>query len=1072
LDLDDPERVAHFHPTSKSIQIVRAIVGLESDRAFISTASYGSGKSIAALFSAIAIENRSETLEILNQIRERLEEIDSQTADFIQQRTASGQPGLILAFDGHSKDFVADLRQAVKEGFARINQPLSGKYRRLGNLRSLGSILNFTVEECLDRGIDRIAIIWDEFGRHLEGLIASGRAQELSRLQQLAEIVARLELPATLTLLLHQNFFQYAGSLNQTARSEWKKIEGRFQAISYVDDSREMTDLIATFVEALRGDNMFIGDRSKDVGQRHLKADFFNTFENEKQLANILAKAYPLDPAVLATLPRLAGRIAQNERTVFDFIRSVDLTCPVRLDTLYDYFSPLMRADTGFGGTFKAWLETESALAKVKSDLEETILKSTCLLGIGQSGQRVSCQPENLAAAVSGWRTDSVDIIETTIRDLIDRKLLLYRRHANEVSVWHGADIDLRGRLEEEKQRASSEFDLEEFLTKAYPPPVWKPLTYNSRFAIRRYFPGQYVDAETILKQEFDGPVWQIPNKQDGIVLYVITRNAQEISNLKKKAKSMPDRPGFILAIPSASINVYEPALELFCLLRMQRDTQMIGEDPMVLPELKQMADDACKYLDRLMGRICQPGSEGPLWYDSGNEIPASDLACFRNALSDVTERRFPMTPVIQSEAVVRNQLSRPMVNARKKVLAGIIERSGTEDLGLTGTTPDASMYRTVLKHTGLYRPDTQGLWGWASLREIDDDNLREVWEVLHRFFTDPKEGKSPEKLFEQFSAPPYGLRQGVIPILFAAAYRAFPSLHALYRGNEYLPDILPGTIEDLCLHPERYHLDVFPLEKGRKIYLQQVTQIFGGEEDPIETDLIRSAYDALCWWRNQLPEVAWNSTRISGTTKRFRVLIKKFQDPVQLLFDDLPKLAAIVSETGDYSAVIDWLYQWKESLEKAGLAYEDEALSKMRQNLSARGAKTATEWAMRIPDAVSGYLDPKDLACLKRLSDTTLSEREQVRSLATIFVGDVPENWRDSTAREFDSKLTETLTRIEDRAVDLGGESAQVILESRLKCVYERLYEALGPEQARSTIERLLRHEENHHGDLRRSAS
>ena len=32
--------------------------------------------------------------------------------------------------------------------------------------------------------------------------------------------------------------------------------------------------------------------------------------------------------------------------------------------TLYDYFAPVMRADTSVGGTYRQWLETESALSE------------------------------------------------------------------------------------------------------------------------------------------------------------------------------------------------------------------------------------------------------------------------------------------------------------------------------------------------------------------------------------------------------------------------------------------------------------------------------------------------------------------------------------------------------------------------------------------------------------------------------------------------------------------------------------------------------------------------------------
>lgn len=1074
-DLEDPSRIAHFHPTGKSVQIIRAILGLESDRAFITTAAYGSGKSLAGLFSAMCLENRPETQAILGQIGHRLTQVDAEAGDFVARRIQSRQQGLVLIFEGFSRDLPGDLRQAIHEGFTRLGKSVSG--RRLGNLRSLDSILRFAAVECQAQNLDRVALVWDEFGHHLEGLISSGQAGELARLQQLAETITRLEIPATLTLLLHQHFFQYAGSLNQSARSEWRKIEGRFRAIHYVDDSRERTELIAAFLQALQGEDLFKADRndSAELARRHREAGFFAAFDTDVQLADTLQQAYPLDPAVLFTLPRLAGRIAQNERTVFDFIRQVATQGQVHLGDLYDYFAPLMRADTGFGGTYKHWIETESALAKAQSETEELILKAACLLGIGLSGQRAACRLQALAVAVAGWHLESLDSIRQSIDALIERKLLLHRRHTDEVAVWHGADVDLRSRLEEEKQRAAVEFDFEQFLAREYPPPVWKPVRYNACHAIRRYFTGRYTDAETLLKQDFDHPVWQIPEGQDGIVIYALVRSRQDIRRLTQKARQMPEMAGRILAIPKTALDVYETALELFCLLRMQQDPQLTGIDPLVEPELKQMVSDVRRHLDLLMQRFCRPGPEGPSWYDSGQPREAGTMTELREALSAIASKRFPKTPVINSEAVVRSSLTRPMVNARKKLLTGILERTGQAHLGISGTTPDASMYRTVLEYTGLYRKGQEEMWRWATPDEVDDANLREVWQILHRFFTEPGQRKAPKDLIDQLTCPPYGIRCGLIPILIAAAYKAFPSLQALYQNDMYLPDILPSTIEDLSTRPQHYRLDVLPFETGVRHYLESLTRLFSGDETlPPEADLIRAVYDALCLWRSRLQEIAWKSTRLPAAAKQFRIAIKRFQDPVGLLFKQLPQLAG--KKPGD-AGLIEQIGYWKTALEQAGRAYETEAVAVAHRLLSKRIldaedeplTRLAATWAARIPDAVATMLKDEAGACFRKLSHPSSGDQELIRSLAIVLTGSAPDTWGEASLRHFERNFEAALVRIEEAVIELGDTAATQLLEDRLRQAYDRLQAIVGPEQARCLIKQLLEHGDNSHGDLRR---
>ena len=88
-------------------------------------------------------------------------------------------------------------------------------------------------------------------------------------------------------------------------------------------------------------------------------------------------------------LPRVAARLAQNERTVFSFLREANLSRSQTLHNLYRYFSEAMEADTGIGGTHRRWLESESALSKAATKEESEIIAATALLGLGTSGERV-----------------------------------------------------------------------------------------------------------------------------------------------------------------------------------------------------------------------------------------------------------------------------------------------------------------------------------------------------------------------------------------------------------------------------------------------------------------------------------------------------------------------------------------------------------------------------------------------------------------------------------------------------------------------------------------------------------
>ena len=190
---------------------------------------------------------------------------------------------------------------------------------------ALANVLAALHEKAADSGCDQVVLLWDEFGRHLESLLREGRASALADIQVLAEFVSRTrKVPATMGLFLHQSLLQYAGGMTQSVRSEWTKIEGRFKTLQYVDDSKEIYRLIAEVVASERGEaTLSVADARKAAGACRKHGLF-----GEATLAEIqgmLRNAFPLEPATLYLLPRLAARVAQNERTLFSFLYAADM---------------------------------------------------------------------------------------------------------------------------------------------------------------------------------------------------------------------------------------------------------------------------------------------------------------------------------------------------------------------------------------------------------------------------------------------------------------------------------------------------------------------------------------------------------------------------------------------------------------------------------------------------------------------------------------------------------------------------------------------------------------------------
>lgn len=1075
-DANEPERIGHYRPTTKCVLLLKAILGHDDDRAFFVVAPYGSGKSLTATYLLHLIENRTDSSRTLLRIEKKLVRVSPELGDFAaRRRKYRKHHGIVLALHGSCPSLAQSIKQAALLSMDRLKLGRQARSVESMPADDIGQAIEILAE--LQRKLptsvcDRIAIVWDEFGRHVEALVSEGRGAALSEIQLLAEFVNRCRgLPMTLSLILHQGLLQYASSMPQSVRAEWMKIEGRFRTIQYVDDSKEIYRLVAEVAESRQRTEAV----SKEAVSRAVKAcrklDLFRDF-TASELGKLLHQAYPIEAATLYLLPRVSARVAQNERTLFSFLYDVDLTQPVSPAMLYDYFATAMRSDTAIGGTHRQWLETESAISKAADDEDAVLaLKTASLLGLGTSGERSRTGHGLLLFALAGYRPGKT--VEHTVSRLIERKLLLHRRHNDEVSVWHGTDLDLRSRLDEAKRHNLEAFNLLAFLAKEAKPPAWKPVEYNDDFCVRRYLTGEYQSIRHFESYvNFDLILDNFPVDSDGKIVYLIAETTEQLREAEAIAREKLSHDRLVVAIPREPLPLHDAALEVACLSRMQLDPELVESDPLALAEMQQMTDDARDHLQRLVDRLIGPSPTGPRWFYRGKEIDAPSPRDLRKSLSDIMRRVYRLTPLVNNEMIVRKKPSSIVINSRKKLVLGILERSGQEELGLKGNFPDKSMFRSVLLHTGIYRQDRHGRWGYCAPGSIDDLGLRAVWDKIREFLTLPCDlPKQPAKFFLELAAPPYGVRAGLFPILIAAGMKAFPATVSLTRDGQYVTDILPSEIEQLCRMPESYRLMVLDVDEGKLKYLRELHKRFSqvANYEVAETDLIRMCFDAIGSWKAQLPPSAMTTRRISEPTFRFRSAISQNADPMRLLFEHIP--AACGGSIDNPKKLLSELSRCMEELVSVTQIYAEQATHSVRRAVALGQSandgnirEVAHRWASCFSDSfVETLTDGVAKGLLSRMRLAYDADELLLESLASLLVGKSLSRWDDATAAVFDREIHNVIHRIEDAGLsaDAGvvtGDAAvhglTELVRGRIIELVDRLAGLVGVEHAQEVLD------------------
>lgn len=1088
LDAAEPSRIAHFRPTAKAASFLERLF-LGSSPAVLATAPYGSGKSLTATYALQLVENRDNCRPTLRSLAESVAAVSPSAGAFAAKRVRSKARGLTIAIQGHAPQFTRALGEAFLAGAARhgASRGLARRvHAQLEQGPSVPDAMLFLLQAAAEEGFDQVFLAWDEFGRHLESLISNGRPSELHDIQQLAEIAARArKTPFRMCVLLHQGFSAYAAAAPDGIRREWKKIEERFERVEYVDDSKELLRLLVDLGEAMRPGNQNapnarkLASHAKELQEGGLFKEF-----KPAELVTLLNRSHPLSPATLYLLPRISARVAQNERTLFNFLQATDLSQPVGCDALFRYFEPAMRQDVGVGGTYRAMLETNSAASKCSSAEEVRALQTACVLSIGLSGNKTKISRALLRTALL-FPGEDASVADAIIDRLIERKLLLYRRHSDEVSVWHGTDTNLRERIADQVSACRGSLDLSAFLAREWPLTAIRATEHNDRHRMRRFFGRRYSLPSAAESEGFLASLTGGQAGADGSIIHFLpsaSERGMAIDAETARTITKASRHAVIVSVPSEPIPLESAAAELEAIMRLQRDRTLVDADPLVAEELRQLEDDARTHMLRLLERISMPGL-GTAYFCDGKQVAVRNASDLRRLVSRCCDRLYPKTPVLPNEQLNRRRPSAVVVNARKKLLGAILEASGRPDLGFheaqfqqeLGATVVAQ-YRAVIRNTGLYRDAGGDRWGFSAPAKLSDPGLSAVWQEIRTFFSDPSDQPKPfAQLLTRLAAPPYGVRPGVVPVLVACGIRAFPVVGSLTCDGQYVSDIRPSTVEDLCKEPARFALNVVAVEDEQRRYLEGVCDLFRGRrvstvEDP---DLVRRAYEWIQYWKAEAPEATRVASAVSARTAAVRKALWSTEDPVRILMQTVP--LALDVRDGDLPAALERLTQAKAELDGVVTLYTDRALGVM---VSAIGAQAAVSdgamileqlkrWADAIPaKALDEVAEPRAKGVVSQLASPG-TDPVRLANMITARLTKAVTRWDDTEVAKFQQEFRRIVEVVEDAAFivaarggDIGNDAKErlaSLIEARIEAQAATLRAIIGQADANRRLKRSM---------------
>jgi hypothetical protein len=425
------------------------------------------------------------------------------------------------------------------------------------------------------------------------------------------------------------------------------------------------------------------------------------------------------------------------------------------------------------------------------------------------------------------------------------------------------------------------------------------------------------------------------------------------------------------------------------------------------------------------------------VWFWQGERHEVASARAFQQWVSQSCQEVYAGCPPLRNELVNRENLSSAASAARRNLIERMLDYGNTERLGMEGYPPEAAIYESMLRVSGLHakRKDE---WGFGT----PGRDWKPVWQVMEKFVKQARDRRQGiTALFSQLKAPPFGMRDGPLPVLFTAILLAKGDEIALYEDGLFVPELRIETLERLVRRPETFEVRSHELSASQTRAVRAITKVIKSElaESAVagrdDAALVR-AVRALVVFASQLPPFARQTRRLRGSyAAAVRDHLLSATDPSQLLFSELPLACGL--EHLKPSTIATFAERLALSIRELGRAYTD-LLDELEAQLrvvfglvdDADAAPLQLERRARVVLGV--VADPK-LAVFVREAAQSGRQANWVERIARAVNGGLPpSHWRDVDVSQFQARLRELASefvRLEELAAEQRRTGAPQIL-------------------------------------------
>jgi len=866
--------------------------------------------------------------------------------------------------------------------------------------------------EIANLGYKGMFIAFDEFSKFLESS-SDNLMKDLKILQDFAELASRTKEDEQLHLccITHKSINEYFKYFDESKANAFKTVEGRFKTIYFNSSIEQNYEIVTYAIKKEKGFKDFFEKFYNKSENFYKSIQSLDVFKNTNNIKKILFEGcFPLNPITVYALIELSEKIAQNERTLFTFITDDDYNSLksfiknsgdglFNIDKVYDYFNILLKVEND-SHIRSIYVKSQNALRKNISDDAKRLVKALAVIYMinnldifipNDEILKLSCNlDDETYSKVLNELIDESIIRRKKIVETLDFATIYSREITNEIKE-----------LVEERFNNINEKDvLNTIIDKSYS----LPRKYNDEYKMTRFFVNVFMSEEEVLNLvNFD--ILFENNYCDGIIINLLRTSKNVIKVIDKFQMINDDRVLLKVSKSMFNKNFINLLQEYEAINYMKREDNSSNEFLLEIGTIESEITEAIK--EGIKEFFASDNIEEYVYLGSIRK----DVLYESSILSEICEKIYNKTPIINNEMINKLELSAPIKKARDIVINTVLEHDITKIK--SATSAEATIYR-------------------ATVGKKEEDSVKQVLDIIKDFI---KSNDSVKKSFKDIyiilENKPYAIRKGIIPILLAMALYDFTDNTILYYMNREI-DINAENLVKLNDNPEKYFLQT---EKGTKEKLEYITQLMNLYDVPKNTDILRAnvkkVMDAMKKWVLSMPRIIRESNienNIMNIDESYikikSELLRPDMNNNEFLFVDILD----IFEVSDYSLAAGQFNKMKNTLDNLFNNYLiiliKETKEIFEKDFKGSISSLLREWYKNLSDNKKKQiydLTTKNLLnYIKELN--THDENDILENLAKIITGYYVEDWQPDEKYNYIKTLKNIVLKIESSKEEING--------------------------------------------------